>query len=81
MTDLDRGPADAGPGPAPALEVEQLAFAYPDGRQALFGVDLRVEPGERVALLGPNGARRDWALALALPAAALLTLAVALVAR
>lgn len=56
MTDLDRGPADAGPRPAPALEVEQLAFAYPDGRQALFGVDLRVEPGERVALLGPNGA-------------------------
>lgn len=56
MTDLDRGPAGAGPGSAPALEVEQLAFAYPDGRQALFGVDLRVEPGERVALLGPNGA-------------------------
>jgi cobalt/nickel transport system ATP-binding protein len=41
---------------APALEVEGLAFAYPDGRQALFGVDLRIQPGERVALLGPNGA-------------------------
>jgi cobalt/nickel transport system ATP-binding protein len=43
-------------GGTPALEVEQLAFAYPDGRQVLFGVDLRVEPGERVAILGPNGA-------------------------
>ena len=40
----------------PAIEVERLAFAYPDGRQALFGVDFTVARGERVALLGPNGA-------------------------
>ncbi len=41
---------------APSLQVTGLAFAYPDGRQALYGVDLRVDRGERVALLGPNGA-------------------------
>jgi cobalt/nickel transport system ATP-binding protein len=40
----------------PALEVKDLAFAYPDGTQALFGVDLTIGRGERVALLGPNGA-------------------------
>jgi cobalt/nickel transport system ATP-binding protein len=39
-----------------ALEVAGLAYAYPDGRQALYGVDLTIERGERVALLGPNGA-------------------------
>ncbi|HVK21732.1 MAG TPA: ABC transporter ATP-binding protein [Actinokineospora sp.] len=39
-----------------ALHVDRLAYAYPDGRQALFGVDLRVDAGERVAVLGPNGA-------------------------
>lgn len=50
---------DAGAGTAaepPVLDVRGLAYAYPDGRQALYGVDLRVERGERVALLGPNGA-------------------------
>lgn len=40
----------------PSLEISGLAFSYPDGHQALFGVDLRLMPGERVALLGPNGA-------------------------
>ena len=35
---------------APVLEVQGLAFAYPDGHQALFGVDLHVHRGERVHL-------------------------------
>ncbi|MDG4767484.1 ABC transporter ATP-binding protein [Solwaraspora sp. WMMD406] len=40
----------------PSLEVRGLHFAYPDGHQALCGVDLTVPRGGRVALLGPNGA-------------------------
>ncbi len=34
------------------------AYAYPDGHQVLHGVNLRGERGERVAVLGPNGAAK-----------------------
>ena len=37
------------------LEVEHLRFSY-GKREVLRGVDLRVEPGELVFVLGANGA-------------------------
>jgi len=40
---------------SPVVEVEGLRFRYPDGVEALCGIDFRLDAGETVALLGANG--------------------------
>jgi ATP-binding cassette, subfamily C, bacterial CydD len=49
-----------------SLRLNGVTYTYPDGRQALRGVDLEIGSGERIALVGPSGAGKSTLLHLLL---------------
>lgn len=54
----DRSSEEGAPATAErgVLEVDGVHYAYVDGSEVLHGLTVRIEPGERLALVGPTGA-------------------------
>lgn len=42
-----------------AIRCEDVGFVYPDGTRALRDIDLRIETGSRVAIIGQNGSGKS----------------------
>jgi zinc transport system ATP-binding protein len=49
----------------PVIDIEKLTFAY-DGQAVLSGINLRVNQGDRLAVIGPNGGGKTTLLKLIL---------------
>ena len=54
----DRTAGDDEPS-GPDMSARDVRFAYVEGRDVLHGIDLDLEPGERVAVVGPSGAGKS----------------------
>lgn len=64
-TEEDNGGERIDGGP-PCLEFKDVSFSYQPDRPILYGVNFRVEPGKKVAIIGQNGSGKSTILNLLL---------------
>lgn len=57
-------PADATSAAGAAITLENVTASWPGGAPVVQGLSLRIEPGERVALVGPSGVGKSTVSAL-----------------
>jgi ABC-type multidrug transport system fused ATPase/permease subunit len=55
----DRLPRHAREPGSERLEARDVRYSYVDSRDVLHGISLRLEPGERLAIVGPSGAGKS----------------------
>lgn len=68
LVSIPQPPVDAGPAGEPrdaGLELADLEFSYDGVHPVLHGVSIRVEPGQRVALVGSTGAGKSTVAGIA----------------
>ncbi|MEM0983612.1 MAG: ABC transporter ATP-binding protein [Planctomycetota bacterium] len=58
-TERELGEAHAGGAEPASLDIRDVTFAYPDGRNALAGISLRIDPGERLAIIGGHASGKS----------------------
>src|SRR5262249_27517518 len=60
----DRPDAPPLPRRAAAVEFQDISFRYPDGRRVFTDFNLRIEPSQRLGLIGRSGSGKSTLLAL-----------------
>ncbi len=67
LIDLEAEDPMTGAAPEPGvLRLERVGVSYPERGRVLDGVELELQPGERVVIVGPSGAGKSTLLALLL---------------